>query len=195
MGTRGVFGFHKNGVDKITYNHYDSYPEELGVSMLEFCQKYTAEEMKKIFDRITMVELGSTPTAKQQVECEKYMDLRVSEQSPDDWYCLLREAQGSLEPWAEGLKYMIDSKDFLKDSLFCEWGYVINLTEETLEVYRGFQTTPQNNRYKIDKPFDSKYYNCKLLHTSKLENLKGITAEQFVAGIFSSLSKDETGAE
>lgn len=30
MGTRGALGFIKAGEHKVTYNHYDSYPEGLG---------------------------------------------------------------------------------------------------------------------------------------------------------------------
>lgn len=30
MGTRGMYGFYRNGVTKATYNHFDSYPEWLG---------------------------------------------------------------------------------------------------------------------------------------------------------------------
>jgi len=33
MGTRGAYGFRKNGIDKVTYNHFDSYPEQLGESL------------------------------------------------------------------------------------------------------------------------------------------------------------------
>lgn len=31
---------------------------------------------------------------------------------------------------------MIDNVSFLQDSLFCEWGYVINLDTNVLEIYR-----------------------------------------------------------
>lgn len=30
MSTRGIYGFRKNGEDKLTYNHYDSYFSYLG---------------------------------------------------------------------------------------------------------------------------------------------------------------------
>lgn len=32
----------------------------------------------------------------------------------------------------------IDSKEFLSDSLFCEWAYIINFDEEVFEIYKGF---------------------------------------------------------
>ena len=30
MGTRGLYGFHKNGIDKLTYNHLEAIPIGLG---------------------------------------------------------------------------------------------------------------------------------------------------------------------
>lgn len=179
MGTRGVFGFHKNGVDKIAYNHYDSYPSELGNNIKKFIKKHSVEEMNEIFDRIVMVSSKIPPTPEQIEECRKYTDLGVSEQSTTDWYCLLRHAQGELEAYAEGLKYMEDDVVFLKNSLMCEWGYVINLTTNRLEVYRGFQTKPQDNRYKADKHTDSmgKYYNCALIREVPLSQVKNFNMD------------------
>jgi len=57
---------------------------------------------------------------------------------------------------------MVDQADFLKDSLFCEWGYVINLDKGVLEIYRGFQKAPSKNRYHTNGD-DSGYYNCYLI--------------------------------
>jgi len=176
MGTRGVFGFHKNGIDKIAYNHYDSYPSELGNNIKKFIKKHSVEEMNEIFDRITMVSNKIFPTEKQIEECRKYTDLGVSEQSTKDWYCLLRHAQGNLEAYSEGLKYMEDDVSFIKNSLMCEWGYVINLTTNRLEIYRGFQTKLQNNRYIIEKP-DGKYYNCALIREIPLSQVKNFNMD------------------
>ena len=36
MGTRGLWGFRKDGKDKLTYNHFDSYPDCLGHTIVEF---------------------------------------------------------------------------------------------------------------------------------------------------------------
>ena len=41
MSTRGAYGFYKNGVDKITYNHYDSYFSGLGEEIVNFCRNTT----------------------------------------------------------------------------------------------------------------------------------------------------------
>jgi hypothetical protein len=175
MGTRGVFGFHKDGVDKITYNHYDSYPTGLGEEVKKFVTKHDADKLNEIFNGLIMIDSDNDvkPTPEQIEECMKYTDLSVSNQSVDDWYCLLRDAQGNPEAYAEGLKYMEEYSTFLKDSLFCEWGYVINLTTNRLEIYRGFQKRPQDNRYKYTKSKkDNGYYNCALIREIPLSQVK-----------------------
>jgi len=188
MGTRGVFGFHKNGVDKIAYNHYDSYPSELGNNVKDFIKKHSLKEMDIIFDRIMMIDDDSgKPSEKQIKECEPYTDLCVSDQSVTDWYCLLHKAQGNLEAYADGLKYMVDYAGFLKDSLFCEWGYVINLTTKRLEIYRGFQHKPQENRYKVTTRQDNLekhgekngYFNCVLIREIPLSQVRNFDMNAF----------------
>jgi hypothetical protein len=188
MGTRGVFGFHKNGVDKITYNHFDSYPTGLGNDVKSFIGKHSVNELNDIFDRIELVG-EKPPTDKQIKECEKFTDLTVSEQSTSDWYCLLKHAQGNLESYADGLKYMEGNVTFLKDSLFCEWGYVINLTTDRLEIYRGFQKKPQENRYRLDISRNA-YYNCALIREIPLSQVKNFDMTAFEQEIESSESDD-----
>lgn len=170
MGTRGAYGFYKDGIDKITYNHFDSYPEYLGDNIVQFCRATSIKDMRKIFDNIILVEQDSTPTQKQIEECKKYHDKTVSTGELTEWYSLLRKTQGDLELYKNGLRYMIDSANFMTDGLFCEWAYVINLTDEVLEVYRGFQKTPADNRYSTE-PSNSGYYNVGLLAEFSLDNI------------------------
>ncbi len=172
MGTRGALGFHKNGEDKVTYNHFDSYPSHLGKHVLEFIKNVSVEDMERAYDRIELVDWDSEPTEAQVVECMKFLELGVSGQSPKDWYCLLRNAQGNLYVYLSELRYMFDNRHFLKDSLFCEWGYVINLDKKVLEVYRGFQKEPSKNRYSVEKPISSGYYNCRLIDEIPLEEIQ-----------------------
>ena len=168
MGTRGVYGFRKNGIDKLTYNHWDSYPDGLGKDIVEFCMNTSLEEMNEIFDKIVMVNEQKKPTQGQIDECIKFYNGSVSNRTPEDWYCLLRNAQGNLNAYKNGLKYMIDSNNFIKDSLFCEYGYIINLDNNILEFWVGFQKEPELlNRYGTEKM--DNYYPCKMVSYYPLE--------------------------
>ena len=179
MGTRGLYGFRKNGIDKTTYNHWDSYPDCLGRTMVEFCQTTSFEEMNKIFDRIVLVDEHTKPTKTQVKECIEYYDGSVSVGSPEDWYCLLRGAQGEPNVYKNGLKYMIDNHDFVKESLFCEYAYIINLDEECLEFWVGFQKEPDEyNRYGTVK--EDGYYPCYLLREFDLSYIYEHTVKEIV---------------
>ena len=138
MSTRGAYGFIKNGEMKITYNHYDSYLSGLGFDIMKFIAETTNEELNKIFDNLIMVRENEVPTQEQIKECEKYLNLNVGNQKIEDWYCLLRNAHGNLNELKKGLRYMIDNKEFMGDSLFCEFAYILNLDNNCLEIYKGF---------------------------------------------------------
>ena len=176
MGTRGLYGFRKNEQDKLTYNHWDSYPDCLGHTMVKFCKETLVEKLNEIFDNIVLVNGNDTPTKKQINECIKYYDDGVSTGSVNEWYCLLRDAQGNPDVYKDGLKYMIDDSDFIQESLFCEYAYIINLDTNCLEFWVGFQTTPcEGNRYGMETRDNmDKYYPCKMLSYYPLDTDKTI---------------------
>ena len=41
MGTRGAIGWSKGGVTKVTYNHFDSYPDGLGLDVVKYLKGKT----------------------------------------------------------------------------------------------------------------------------------------------------------
>lgn len=170
MATRGCYGFRKNGVDKLTYNHYDSYPDYLGKIMVTFCNETSLDEMNEIYDRLILVNENDKPTQEQIEECKRYYNGDVSCKTPEDWYCLLRNAQGDLDAYKNGLKYMIDSCGFIKDSLWCEYAYIINLDTYELEFWVGGQDKPDiYNRYGVEK--DGDYYPCKMVASYPLATI------------------------
>lgn len=173
MGTRGAYGFYKNGIDKITYNHFDSYFSGLGREIVDFVKKNNIEILNKIFDKIILVEENGKPTKSQIAECYRYANLSVGEQTFTDWYCLLRETQGNLEYYKDDLKYMIDYKEFMGNSLFCEYAYIINLDTNMLEIYVGFQKEEQKgNRYNKYKEYsDNDYEAVRLIKEFPLNNI------------------------
>lgn len=182
MGTRGACGYYVNGKEKVTYNHFDSYPGGLGNNVVEYIRTHPILDIKKVAEEIELVESNSIPTPKQIKECVKYTDLTVSERSTSEWYCLLRETHGDLNVYHDGLKYMIDSSNFLKDSLFCEWAYIINVDTNKLEVYKGFnQNKYSNGRYassQVEKNYPNdpqKYFGVSLISEIELKKLKNLS--------------------
>lgn len=185
MGTRGLYGIRKDGFDKTTYNHYDSYPDCLGHDMVKFCASHSPEEMKKLFDSIILVREDDTPTAEQIEFCVGmgYLDKTVSTKSENDWYCLLRNIQGDLSALYDcyaknGRAYMIDSHEFICDSLFCEYAYIINLDTEMFEFWMGFQHEPcEGNRYGV--ACNDGYYPCRKvleISLSACEDVEAVVA-------------------
>ena len=169
MSIRGAYGFYKNGVTKITYNHSESQLSQLGQKLVKFINSVELRHLNMIFNNIELVEENEKPNIKQIRECSKYIDIEAT----DTWYDLLNSIQGDLTPYIKGLRYMTDAEDFIKNSIMCEYAYIINLDMNCFEVYRGFQTKPQDNRYLTQKPIDDKYqfYNCRLICDFMLPNI------------------------
>lgn len=169
MGTRGLYGFRKNGIDKTTYNHFDSYPSCLGRAAAEFLTFTTPEVMEKVYESIVLIDEDVPPTPEQIKQCVDagYYDDRVSNQSTADWYCLLRNLQGEFEEYKKNavagrVTFMADRQEFITNSLFCEYAYIFNLDTQNLEFYVGYQHRPQpGNRYG-EEPDEDGYYPCRL---------------------------------
>ena len=181
MGTRGAYGFISNNKEKVTYNHYDSYPSALGEIMIKFINETDNKAIKSMFDKIKLVNQDDKPTPKQIGKYAEIADLNVSDKSVDDWYCLLRNTQGLLSVYKNGVEHMIDSHTFLKDSLFCEWAYIINVDTMELEVYKGFnQNRSALGRYADTKP-DNEYYGVELIDTVPLDKIRKLNELELTA--------------
>lgn len=66
-----------------------------------------------------------------------------------------------------------DRLDFLYDSLFCEYAYIINLDSQMLEFYEGFNQNPNaNGRYaKFKSDNDDVYYGVELIQEIPLSEI------------------------
>jgi hypothetical protein len=189
MGTRGLVGFRIDRKDKLAYNHFDSNPEELGQKALEFASEQASSEVARpgLRTRVRAIRLieDTSELSKKEVRlCMPYCDTEVSTGSPKDLYCLLRKAQGELGVYAK-LGLMPNMSEFAKDSLFCEWAYIINLDNNTLEVYQGFNKNPAaKGRYAKYRGYDKErdewadYCGIRLIKVYSLDKLP--TFEKFV---------------
>lgn len=185
MGTRGAIGFNFDQKEIIFYNHFDSYPEELGVRMVNYVRSVNDwDEIREQVIAFEGVTHDDTPTEAQKERARELgtIDLRVSEQSENDFYCLTRNAQGDL-----GLQLKLGfgtlDNSFPLDSLFCEYAYIINLDNMKLEFYEGFNKDRNAaGRYaKGDgKEFEqSGYAGVRLVGEVPLDNIPDDWQERF----------------
>lgn len=147
MGTRGFVGVVIDGTVKASYQQYDSYPSGVGVEVLGWLRdsgEFTIDHARKQARDLRMVDENDTPSAE---EFEQYASTHQNVSTGEDWYSLLRGNQGDLGAILR-TGVATDMADFPIDSLFCEWGYLVDLDAETLEVYEGFQKTlPKEGRW------------------------------------------------
>ena len=138
MSTRGAWGIQTTNTIKAMYNHFDSYPEGLGVRVLRSLQVLNFDNLKQKLLNLTWLEGENTTDEELINRYRKFSDNDVSTKSLNELYVLFRHLQDpiALHFIASGeVQHLPDSADFLKDALFCEWAYIINFDDNTLDVY------------------------------------------------------------
>ncbi len=189
MGTRGVIGTLHNKVLHASYQQFDTYPTSTGVELQKEMQEvvergYEPEEtfdyLRKLVDEMIYVDADKKPTPEQALKYSQFLNSNVS--TGDDWYSQLREQQGSL---MKRLDAGIATEDtaFIKDSLFCEWGYIFDLDDRKVIILRGFNNhedkqwaharlSPSEVKGQKDKAKrhsdGSVYYGCSALWTGTM---------------------------
>jgi len=191
MGTRGFMGLVIDGQQKIGYMHWDSYPSGVGVDVLETLRALllvdSGDNVAKLARGLKVVKQDTPPTAEEKHVLADYADRNVSTKELDEWYVLLRKTHGNL---GDTLKagYIEDASDFPYDSLYAEWGYLVDFDTKTFEAYEGFQTKPHTlgrfatgNGPDRTKSLGHNYYPCKLVGMWSFDALP--TSEDFTAAL------------
>jgi hypothetical protein len=142
MGTRGAFGVIAGERELIGYNQFDSYPNGGGITNLGWLRSVIeGGELAVVFCQAVLCRLVDNDQPPKAADVEALADatdLNVSERSKADWYCLTRHTHGDIGAML-ACGYIFDSHTFPLDSLFCEWGYIVDFDKGVFEVYQGFQ--------------------------------------------------------
>lgn len=165
MGTRATWGFALDGEEYLTYNHFDGYPDGLGLSVLNWLRGVELDQLREQVRGLRLVGESDKASGEDVARLADFADLDVSTGDPHEWYVLLRETQGNPDLTLR-TGVMIDSRTFPLDSLFCEWAYVIDLDHERIEVYRGFQQERHMaGRFadRVSAPNESGYWPVRLV--------------------------------
>lgn len=167
MGTRGMVAVKAGRRELIAYNHSDSYPECLGSDVAAYVNTLRGphritEEKDKVAAAL-LVDESAEPTPEQAVRFARFWQ-NVS--TGRDWYSLLRDLQGNIGGYLNaGVWPNHGGRAWPRDSLFCEYGYYVDLNHKVLEFYRGFQTERhESGRFATDKAIQG-YYPIALVRT------------------------------
>jgi hypothetical protein len=187
MSTRGFLTFVAEGVEKTTYNHCDSYPEGLGADVLKWLRDQDLTMVREKATALRVAAKDSKPTAEDIERLKDFARTYVGSQQLDDWYVLLRETQGDPGLMLEA-GVIEDGSDFPTDSLFAEWGYVVDLDAQTFEVYEGFQHHTHDKGRFASREGRAGYAPVALLKSYPLADLP--TTESFLAEVCGNEDED-----
>ena len=186
MGTRNLTMVIKESEPVVAqYGQWDGYPSGQGTTALNFLKTKSLKKFKK------KLELVRFATKEDEADLQKFMesigvtdgwmDMDQSGKFHQAYPLLTRDNGAEILTLIQNNKepvFLTDSRDFAKDSLFCEWAYVIDLDKETFEVYSGFNETPlgEDERfYTAEVLEEGKHYPIRLVKSFSLNDLPSET--------------------
>lgn len=194
MGTRNLVMVVIDGQTKVAqYGQFDGYPSGVGVGLLNILRdEKTVNDLKSNLKKARFVDEEGVDKEfiesynKNVPEWSNQPDNRTPEQLA--WFKTFIARELSEDVLInisnfEGEEILLrNNENFAKDSLFCEWAYVVDFDKNSLEVFKGFnQAKPsEGNRFGTEKiKEDYEYYPCVLKHEWSLSDVPD--REQFLA--------------
>lgn len=138
MGTRHLIAVQLGGEYRIAqYGQWDGYPSGQGSEVLAFVRGMD----RPAFEQNLRASSFMTPADFDELKAE--IDRRKIADWQTEWPHLSRDAGSEILAMVQrGPLKLRDTRSFAADSLFCEWGYVIDLDTNRLEVFKGFNQSP-----------------------------------------------------
>lgn len=135
MGTTAIFGFRYKGEEKYTICLTDGYPEGLGAALTCFILNTSRSKMIEIFHKTALIRSNDSQA------CFKYphtlLTTHYITRTPIEWVDILKQTQGHLEVFKEGMFYMVRAHSLQKTP----FKYTLDL-DQGLFVVSEQQTTP-----------------------------------------------------
>lgn len=179
-GTRHLIAVQVDGDYKVAqYGQWDGYPSDAGLEVLQFLESLIDSDDRTFNQFRDAVRRCSWLTEEEKAKIDRELEL-VGPPNVN-FYIKNMYPELSRDTGAEILELvfnsrigrsLIDRLNFAGDSLLCEWAYVIDLDQETFEVYKGFNTEPldSNERFSSFEDFSHeptysgyRYYPIKLI--------------------------------
>lgn len=173
MGTRNLTCVYLNGEYKVAqYGQWDGYPDGVGITILDTLRNTSLLGLKQAVSECHFAT---------EEEKEHIQSLGT------DWINhypqMSRDVGGEIlnQIMINNVRVLHNKLEFAKDSLFCEWAYVVDFDSEKFEVYDGFNQEPltESDRFYFGGHMeDNGYYPVKKVAEFDLNNLP--TEEEFL---------------
>jgi hypothetical protein len=142
MGTRNLTAVIKNGQPVVAqYGQWDGYPEGQGATVYEFIKHAGVAKLEANLEKAYWADEAELKTIYSKYQTEDgWMTMEQGQSLTEDYPSLSRDTcAGILDLVANATERvpLVNEMEFLQDTLFCEWAYVIDLDTYTLKVYAG----------------------------------------------------------
>lgn len=174
MGTRHLIAVTRGDDFKVAqYGQWDGYPSGQGVSILKFLKDADMEAFGRAVDACSFATKDDLERIQREIDGGAPFPSHLSRDAGSD----------ILDMVMEGPLLLKDSRQFGTDGLFCEYAYVVDLEDRTLEVYEGFKSEAKGRFADMPRAEDdSKEYSAvDLVKTYSLDDLP--SEEQFLADL------------
>ena len=131
--TSCCYGFIKNGIVKVTYHYSDSYPTGFGKHIIGFIRENTIPELHELFDKLILVDPDEKPNLNQIAEL-KTLGIYTGRDEILSWGIISLENDGFMEHYKMKAYFIPNFKKWMFTS---NWLYLINLNDDTFEIYKG----------------------------------------------------------
>jgi hypothetical protein len=184
MGTRNLTLVLLNGEYKVAqYGQWDGYPSGQGLVVLNFLRTMEIDKMRTALDHVKFPTDEEAKQLTDKVDTQGKIDgvdwLEIYPQFSRDICAKILELVYTNK---EEVLLLKNSLNFAADSLFCEWAYLVNLDNDTLEVYKGFNKSRLNefDRFLfLEEKAEDDYHPIKIVKSYLLSALP--TDEDFVS--------------
>ena len=184
MGTRNLISVFKDGNFKVAqYCQWDGYPSGQGADILKFLKSADMSKFRAQVDKVDWVTQEQMKEAVRKIGIDpeaRFITMAQSDKLKEahpEWSRDTGAGILSLVLERDDLK-LKNAVDFAADGLFCEWAYVVDLDNNKLSVYSGFNKGDGHGHFSHLAPSEDKYAVVGLVKEYPLDSLP--EKDQFV---------------
>lgn len=168
MGTRNLTMVVMDGQIKIAqYGQWDGQPSGQGLTALSFLKSVNFDLFKEKLLNLNFIDFKNL-TKEEEEEIDSNTNNKYDHLSRDHGANILNLI------YEGDINDLIDNSSFANESLFCEWGYVIDFDTNVFEIFQGFNKKKITKGRFISNKDEGEYEPIILIKSYKLDDLPDV---------------------